>query len=207
MTAGGAVFRCALGPAGVVGVKREGDGGTPRGTFVLRRLWVRADRGFRPPTGLPVRVTRRDDGWCDAPRDRRYNRPVKLPYPASHETMWREDGLYDLVAEIGFNDREPRPGKGSAIFMHAARPGFSPTAGCVALAPADLRRLLARIGPKTRFAIAAPPRRRKARRLLTRLSEAARARELVRNQAIPISSPTNGAPRPRRSDWDLFRRD
>ena len=136
VSAGGAIFRCALGPAGIVSTKREGDGATPRGVFLLRRLWIRADRRARPPTGLPARVTRRDDGWCDAPGHRLYNRLVRLPFPASHETMWRDDGLYDLVVEIGFNDRNPRPGKGSAIFLHAARPGFSPTAGCVALAPA-----------------------------------------------------------------------
>lgn len=164
MTAGRSTFRCALGPAGIVQTKREGDGGTPRGIFLLRRLWTRSDRRARPPTRLPVRVTRRDDGWCDAAGHRLYNRLVKLPFPASHETMWRDDGLYDLVAEIGFNDRNPRPGKGSAIFLHAARPGFTPTAGCVALAPLVLRRLIARIGPSTRLAIGVPPRKRRAPR-------------------------------------------
>lgn len=158
------VFRCALGPAGVTSTKREGDGATPRGSFLLRRLWVRVDRVRRPDCGLPTHVTRRCDGWCDAPGHRLYNRLVRLPFPASHETLWRDDALYDLVAEIGWNDRSPRPGRGSAIFLHAARPGFPPTAGCVALAPPALRRLLARIGPKTRLAIAASPMKRRARR-------------------------------------------
>ena len=152
-----------MGPAGIAAAKREGDGVTPQGTFALRGLWRRADRTLRPPTGLPTRTTRPDDGWCDAVGHRRYNRPVKLPFPASHERMWRDDGLYDLVVEIGWNDRPARAGRGSAIFLHAARPGFTPTAGCVALAPAVLRRLVGRIGPRTRIEIGGPvprPRRR-----------------------------------------------
>jgi L,D-peptidoglycan transpeptidase YkuD (ErfK/YbiS/YcfS/YnhG family) len=159
LTAGGAAFPCALGPSGIVAAKREGDGGTPRGAHAARRLWRRADRGFGAGTGLVARVTRPADAWCDDPGHRRYNRRVSLPFPASHEVMWREDGLYDLVVELGWNDRPPRPGRGSAIFLHAARPGFPPTAGCVALAPAILRRVLGRMGPRTILAVASPPRR------------------------------------------------
>lgn len=159
VVAGGAVFPCALGPAGVTRSKREGDGATPRASLPIRRLWRRAGRGPRPATGLPVRVSRASDGWCDATGHRLYNRLVSLPFSASHETLQRDDGLYDLVAELGWNDRAPRPGRGSAIFMHVARPGFTPTAGCVALALPALRRLLARTGPRTIVDIALPPRK------------------------------------------------
>nr|WP_210286118.1 L,D-transpeptidase family protein [Hansschlegelia beijingensis] len=162
LLAGPLTLRCALGPAGIVTRKREGDGATPRADLPLRRVWRRADRGPRPATALAVRTTRPDDGWCDAPESPCYNRPVRSPFRASHERMWREDGLYDLVVELGWNDRPPRPGRGSAIFMHAARPGFAPTAGCVALAPAALRRLIARLGPQTLLRIG--PRPRKLRR-------------------------------------------
>ncbi len=159
----GAPLPCALGPAGIVVDKREGDGATPRGALPVRRLWRRADRGPRPPTALPVRTIRRDDGWCDAPGHRSYNRLVRLPFQGSHEALWRQDGLYDLVAELGWNDRPARPGRGSAIFLHAARPGFPPTAGCVALAPEALRRLLAKLGPRTVLRIAPTPRKKKPR--------------------------------------------
>ncbi|PZQ14119.1 MAG: hypothetical protein DI565_11790 [Ancylobacter novellus] len=164
LTAGGTIFPCALGPAGVVSTKREGDGGTPRGTLPMRRLHRRADRGPRPPTGLGVRITKPTDGWCDAPGHARYNRLVSLPFSASHEALWRDDGLYDLVVELGWNDAPPRPGRGSAIFLHAARPGFAPTAGCVALAAPVLRRLLGRIGASTTLVVAPAPRKVKARR-------------------------------------------
>ncbi|WP_020180955.1 L,D-transpeptidase family protein [Methylopila sp. M107] len=163
LTVGGASFRCALGPAGVVRDKREGDGATPRAELPVRRIWRRSDRALRPAAGAPVRVTRPRDGWCDASASRRYNQLVPLPFSESHETMWRDDSLYDLVAELGWNDRPPIAGRGSAIFLHVARPGFTPTQGCVALAPHVLRRVLAMIGRDTRIRIGLPPRKLRGR--------------------------------------------
>ncbi|GGG32098.1 hypothetical protein GCM10008026_10800 [Chelatococcus composti] len=150
---------CALGKGGVTRAKCEGDGATPLGRFALGALYLRPDRGRRPRCGLPTRWMRPDDGWCDAPGDRLYNRPVRLPYPASHERMWRDDDVYDRVIDIRYNRGPIRPGRGSAIFMHLARPGFAPTAGCVALRRADLDRLLPRLGPGTLLVIGTDPRR------------------------------------------------
>jgi len=146
---GGRSVRCALGAAGVVPAeaKREGDGTTPAGTWPLRRVLYRADRGGRPRTGLAVLEIAPDDGWCDAPGDPCYNRPVRLPYPARAERLWREDGLYDLLVVLGHNDDPPVPGRGSAVFLHLARPDYAPTEGCVAAARADLEALLALAGP------------------------------------------------------------
>ncbi|WP_211488879.1 L,D-transpeptidase family protein, partial [Escherichia coli] len=79
--------------------------------------------------------------WCDAPDDPNYNRPVKHPYRASAEKMWREDHLYDLVVILGQNDDPVVPGAGSAIFFHLAKEletGFRPTEGCVALRLPDM---------------------------------------------------------------------
>jgi L,D-peptidoglycan transpeptidase YkuD (ErfK/YbiS/YcfS/YnhG family) len=151
--AGNFHFPCALGKGGVTRKKREGDGATPQGCFVMRRLWYRKDAVKRPRSHLVIRITRRMDGWCDASKHRRYNKPVELPFSASHEKMWRDDHLYDYVIEIGWNDRPAKPGRGSAIFMHLARPGYQPTEGCIALSKADMNKLLPRIGPKTRIVI------------------------------------------------------
>jgi len=140
-------FSCALGRGGVVTAKREGDGGTPAGRFALRELFYRPDRLSRPETRLPVRPLRRDDGWCDDPADPLYNRPVRLPYAASAERMWRADALYDLVAVLGYNDDPPRPGLGSAIFLHLAPPAGRPTAGCIALPLPALTAVLRAVGP------------------------------------------------------------
>jgi L,D-peptidoglycan transpeptidase YkuD (ErfK/YbiS/YcfS/YnhG family) len=102
-----------------------------------------------------VRAIRRDDGWCDASADRNYNRPVRLPYPASAERLWREDGLYDLVVVLDYNDRPRSRGRGSAIFMHVARPGYAPTEGCIALARGHLLRLLERLHARTAIGVLA----------------------------------------------------
>lgn len=136
---------CAIGRAGVVVAKREGDGATPAGGFALRWLLYRPDRMTRPRGGLAARALRTTDGWCDDPTSRQYNHLISLPFPRSHERMWRDDNLYDLVVGLGYNDRPVRPGRGSAIFLHVAAPRLAPTAGCVALRAADLIRILPRL--------------------------------------------------------------
>jgi L,D-peptidoglycan transpeptidase YkuD (ErfK/YbiS/YcfS/YnhG family) len=145
LTAGPHAIPVALGRGGMLANKREGDGGTPRGRFRLLRLWYRGDRGPRPRTLLPVRAIRPDDAWCENRSDRRYNRAIK----AYGDHLWRDDALYDLIIEIDHNTRPRIAGRGSAVFVHVARPGFLPTAGCVALAKGRLRRLLERLGPGT----------------------------------------------------------
>jgi L,D-peptidoglycan transpeptidase YkuD (ErfK/YbiS/YcfS/YnhG family) len=151
---------CRLGRAGIKALKREGDGATPAGDWMLRGVLFRLDRVAPPKTRLAVTPIHPWDGWCDAPRDRNYNRSVRLPYPASHETLWRKDGLYDIVVVLSHNERPRRAYHGSAVFLHMIDPGGRPTAGCVALAPRDMRRLLALCGPETRISIGTTARRK-----------------------------------------------
>lgn len=150
----GRVVKCAIGRGGIHREKQEGDGVTPIGEWPLRYGYYRADRlDGTPKTALPMTVIRPDDGWCDAPDDPNYNKPVKKPYDASHEDMWREDMLYDIVIVLGHNDNPPVPGAGSAIFLHVARPDYSPTEGCVALPKEILLDLLKSCGPDDRMII------------------------------------------------------
>ncbi|HEY0265229.1 MAG TPA: L,D-transpeptidase family protein [Rhizomicrobium sp.] len=139
--------RAAIGPGGIAVKGGEGDGITPRGRWPVREIFYRADRIARPDTALPLHAIQPDDGWCDAPGDPRYNRLVKLPYPASAETLWRDDPLYDLVAVLGYNDDPAVPGTGSAIFLHVARAGYLPTHGCVALARQDTLAAIEQLRP------------------------------------------------------------
>lgn len=141
--------RCALGKGGVIPAadKREGDGASPLGTWIIRKVLYRPDKGGPPQTALPTEAIAPDDGWCDAPGDPAYNRPVKLPYPASCERMWRDDDVYDLVGILAHNDDPVVDGLGSAIFLHLARDGYAPTEGCVALSREDLEALLAKARP------------------------------------------------------------
>jgi len=153
LLAGALALPAALGRAGIKANKREGDGATPRGRFRLRRLWWRADRMPRPSTLLAARRIGREDAWCEDPADRRYNQPLRVPPGAPGDRLWRHDRLYDLVVELDHNTRPRIAGRGSAVFVHVARPGFAPTAGCIALDAGTLRRLLARCGPRTEIEI------------------------------------------------------
>lgn len=141
-------MRCATGKNGfTVGTRREGSNTTPVGSFALRECWYRADRIPAPRTRLPLRVLSPEDGWCDDPAHPLYNRAVRLPFAASHEKLWREDGIYNVIVPLGFNDDPVVPGLGSAIFLHLARPDYSPTEGCVAVAYEDMLALLDAAGP------------------------------------------------------------
>jgi L,D-peptidoglycan transpeptidase YkuD (ErfK/YbiS/YcfS/YnhG family) len=145
----GLSFSCALGRSGRKSDKREGDGATPIGAFHMRQAFYRADRILRPRTSLPLTALRPDDGWCDEPGDRNYNRRVRHPYQASAEHLWRTDHLYDVVVVLGYNETPRVRGRGSAIFMHVAGENFAATAGCVALRIGDLLRVLERASTAT----------------------------------------------------------
>ena len=147
-------LQCALGRSGVTHLKRERDGATPAGRHRLLSLIVRPDRP-RPQAGVPIRAMRQDDGWCEDKTHGRYNCPIRLPSSAGHETMWRDDDLYDVIGVLDWNFSPRVRGRGSAIFLHLARPGYGPTAGCIALTRRDLLLLLAAAGPRPRFLVAA----------------------------------------------------
>jgi len=153
LVAGPLVLPVALGRSGIKANKREGDGATPRGRFRLRQLWWRPDRGARPRTLLPVRRITPYDAWCEDPRDRRYNRAIRLGPDAPGDHLWRKDRLYDLIIELDHNTRPRIAGRGSAVFVHVARPGMAPTAGCVALTPDALRRLVSALSARTEIDI------------------------------------------------------
>jgi L,D-peptidoglycan transpeptidase YkuD (ErfK/YbiS/YcfS/YnhG family) len=149
LLAGPHAIPVVLGRCGIAANKQEGDGSTPHGRFRLIRLWWRADRLPRPRTALPVRRIDRALAWCENPADRRYNRPFRRSADERGDRLWRDDRLYDLVIEVSHNARPRIARRGSAVFVHVARPDRSATAGCVALEAKTLLRLLGRLGPKT----------------------------------------------------------
>ena len=153
LLAGQRALRTALGRASVKAAKREGDGGTPAGQFHPVRLRWRADRLPRPRTLLPVQPIAPNQAWCQDPKDRRYNRPFRRSASEPGDRLNRADGLYDLIVEIDHNTRPRVAGRGSAVFIHVARPGFGPTAGCIALTRDNLQRLVSRLSRKTRIIV------------------------------------------------------
>lgn len=130
----GQLYKCIIGRNGMAENKREGDLATPKGRLELRACYYRPDRITPPPqTALPLIALSPNDGWCDDPKHELYNKPVKLPFDASHEKLWRDDHAYDLIVPLGYNDDPIIPGKGSAIFWHLAQPDWRGTEGCVAV--------------------------------------------------------------------------
>lgn len=153
LVAGRLAFPVALGRGGIMANKREGDGGTPRGRFHPLRVWWRADRHVRPSTRLPARRITAVDAWSEDPADRCYNRPIRPKAGQPGDRLAREDHLYDFIIEIDHNTRPRIAGRGSAVFLHLARDGFSPTAGCVGMTKRAMLRLLSLIGPRTEIVI------------------------------------------------------
>jgi L,D-peptidoglycan transpeptidase YkuD (ErfK/YbiS/YcfS/YnhG family) len=144
----GKEYRCALGKNGIAEEKVEGDGKTPKGRFPIREVWYRKDKLGPQAFPFPTHEMTRQDAWCDDPTSPDYNKHVLVDENAT-ESLWREDNLYDVVVVLGYNDDPPIPGKGSAIFMHVARDGYTGTAGCIALSLEDLLKVLSRVTPQT----------------------------------------------------------
>ena len=147
ITFDGNIYPCRIGRRGAIALAkgREGDEKTPLGDYVLRFGLYRDDRLPKPKSDLTFRALREDDGWCDAVSDPAYNRFIRLPYPASHEKLWRDDGAYDVILVMSHNDSPPEPGLGSAVFIHVSQPDDRQTLGCVALAPEVIVKLLPRL--------------------------------------------------------------
>lgn len=150
-------LRCAVGRSGIRRAKREGDGATPAGSWPMRKLYYRPDRMAAPVSGLPLAALTPFDGWCDDPQDAAYNQPVRLPYPARAERLWRDDPVYDLIVPLGYNDAPVIAGAGSAIFLHLAQADYRPTEGCVALGRDDLLAVLRDADPASRVILRAYP--------------------------------------------------
>ncbi len=142
LRAGDMMFPCLLGKNGRTHQKREGDGKSPIGRWKLEVLNFRPDKLLRLRTRLPARALKKRDGWCDANGNRNYNRPIRLPFEASHEILWRDDEAYDLLVTTDHNQRPRTQGGGSAIFFHVIRKGATGTEGCIALSEKHLRAVL-----------------------------------------------------------------
>lgn len=150
-------YRAALGRSGITAFKREGDGATPLASMRCLFGFWRGERGTRPQTNLSFLRTKPTHGWCDTSHNPNYNGPVSRPFNQSHETLQREDRLYDYVVVLDWNIAPKtggkRKGRGSAIFLHVAKEGYPPTEGCIALYPKDLAHLLRRLNAQSYFKV------------------------------------------------------
>ena len=135
-------YSCVVGWGGI-GVKGgEGDGITPVGRYQLKSLRYRPNLLSKPQSYLPTYPITPQDGWCNDPNHTKYNRPIQMPFSASHEVLWRSDAIYNLIVDLGFNDNPPVHGVGSAIFLHVKSASSSTTEGCIAVSQPDLLDIL-----------------------------------------------------------------
>lgn len=128
--------------------KREGDARAPAGIFAIPALFgdAAADSAFARRLKLPYLEATRDLKAIDDPASRYYNRIVDQscvaqPDWASCEEMLRGDQRYVVGAMVAHNSEPPLAGAGSCIFLHVwEAPGVG-TAGCTAMALADMREI------------------------------------------------------------------
>ena len=145
-------FKCCIGKKGLKTKKVEGDLATPKGTYLLKKLYYRSDKFKKIETSLPKIKIRKKMGWCNDPKNMFYNSLIKIRKKVKHEKMYRKDRKYDLVIVIDYNLKKPIPFKGSAIFIHLTQ-NYKPTAGCIALSKNDMLVLLKIINKKTKINI------------------------------------------------------
>jgi len=135
-------FKCALGKSGIGNKKIEGDKITPKGVFNIIKIYYRKDRVKKLSSKFKLIEIKKNMGWCDDPKSRKYNKLIKLPNKYSHEILYRKDNIYDLILVLNYNIKPTIKNKGSAIFIHVAKKNYKKTAGCVALKKANLIKLI-----------------------------------------------------------------
>ena len=146
-------FRCALGKAGIQKKEEEGDNITPKGKFNIIKIYYRSDRLKKLSSKFVLTKITKNMGWCDDPKSRKYNQPIKLPTKYSHEILYRRDNIYDLILVLNYNMKPIIKNKGSAIFIHVAKNNYTKTAGCIALKKVDLIYLIKEINKNTKVII------------------------------------------------------
>jgi L,D-peptidoglycan transpeptidase YkuD (ErfK/YbiS/YcfS/YnhG family) len=135
-------FKCAFGKAGVGNKKKEGDNITPKGTYKVIKIYYRKDRIKKLISQIrPIQI-KKNMGWCDDPKCKKYNRLIILPNQFSHEKLYRKDNIYDLILVLNYNIKPTIKNKGSAIFIHVAKKKYERTAGCITLKKNNLIKLI-----------------------------------------------------------------
>ena len=146
-------FKCAIGKNGKTNKKVEGDKKTPKGIFEIENIYYRKDRVIKPQTNLKCIEIKKDMGWSDDIRYKKYyNKLIKANKKIKHEKLFRFDHKYDFLIPIKYNFKKRIVGKGSCIFIHLTK-DYKPTAGCIALGKKDFLILIKLIKKNTKIKI------------------------------------------------------
>ena len=146
-------LKCSIGKSGIRKIKKEGDLATPKGTFKLGYLYYRKDRIKRIKTTIKKKIIKKNMGWCNDTKSKKYNKEIKFPFRYSAERLYRKDNIYDLLINIKYNSKPATKPKGSAIFLHLANIKYKATTGCVAISKKDFLKILPHIKINTKIKI------------------------------------------------------
>ena len=146
-------FRCALGKGGIKQKEKEGDFITPKGKFKLIKIYYRSDRVKKINSPLKKIKISKNMGWCDDVSSKHYNRLIKINKKISHEKLYRNDNVYDILVVLNYNLNPIIRGKGSAIFLHVTKKKYKKTQGCIALKKKELLFLISKIKKNTQIRI------------------------------------------------------
>ena len=146
-------LKCSVGKSGIKKIKKEGDLGTPKGLFKLGLLYYRKDRNKALKIKINKKVMKKNMGWCDDIKSKKYNQEILFPFKYHAEKLYRQDGLYDILINIKYNNKPNIKNKGSAIFLHLASKKYKPTRGCVGVSKKNLLKILPYIEKSTKIYI------------------------------------------------------
>ena len=142
-------FKCSLGKAGIGKKRKEGDNITPKGIHKVVAIYYRSDRIKKINSKFKLIKIKKNIGWCDDPKSKKYNQLIKLPNKYRHEKLYRTDNIYDLIIALNYNMKPIMKNKGSAIFIHIANKNYKSTAGCIGLKKTHLINLVKKIRKNT----------------------------------------------------------
>ena len=100
-------FNVLLEKMGFTRNKKEGDKKTPIGIFNIGNLYYRKDRHLKPKTKLKCITIKKNMGWCDDPKNKKYyNKLIKIKKNIKHEVLYRKDSKYDFIIPIKYNTKK-----------------------------------------------------------------------------------------------------
>ena len=146
-------LKCSIGKSGITNAKKEGDFATPKGVYKLGSLYYRKDRNKSLKSKLKKRVIKKNMGWCDDSKCKKYNQEIYYPFKYGAEKLYRKDKIYDILINIKYNHSPIIKGKGSAIFLHLTNTDYKPTSGCIAIVKKDFLKILPLINKNTKILI------------------------------------------------------
>ena len=145
-------IKCSIGKSGINSSKKEGDLTSPKGQFKLGLLYYRKDRIKHLKCKIKKKIIKKNMGWCDDSRSKKYNREINFPFKYRSEKLYRKDKIYDIFINIKYNYQPTIKKRGSAIFLHLTN-NYKTTLGCVAISKNNFLKIIPLINKNTKILI------------------------------------------------------